>query len=62
MASDGIINGNLNSNFATEVTLSEAQCFYGFQIAVKTIHNISYSLLIDTYIRDSTKRCTSYEQ
>ena len=55
-ASDGIINDNLSSNFATEVTLPEAQCFYGFQIAVKNIHNITYSLLIDTYIKDSTKK------
>ena len=56
VASDGIINGNLNSNFATEVMLPEARCFYGFQIAVKNIHSESYSLLIDMYIKDPTKK------
>ncbi len=51
-ASDGIVNKNLSSNFATEVTVPEAQCFYGFQIAVENIHSKTYSLLIDTYIKD----------
>jgi hypothetical protein len=51
-ASDGIVNENLTGNFATEVTLPKARCFYGFQIAVKNIHNETYSLLIDTYIKD----------
>ena len=54
-ASDGIVNKNLNSNFATEVTSPESQCFYGFQIAVENIHSETYSLLIDTYIKDPTK-------
>eukprot|EP00586_Coscinodiscus_wailesii_P001345 CAMPEP_0172477778 /NCGR_PEP_ID=MMETSP1066-20121228/1221_1 /TAXON_ID=671091 /ORGANISM="Coscinodiscus wailesii, Strain CCMP2513" /LENGTH=214 /DNA_ID=CAMNT_0013236663 /DNA_START=145 /DNA_END=785 /DNA_ORIENTATION=- len=47
-ASDGIVNENLASNFATEVTVPEARCFYGFQIAVENIHSEMYSLLIDT--------------
>jgi ribonucleotide reductase beta subunit family protein with ferritin-like domain len=38
-ASNGIINENLSSNFATKVTSPETQCFYGFQIAVKNIHS-----------------------
>ncbi len=46
-ASDGIVN--------MEVTSPEAQCFYGFQIAVKNIHSKMYSLLIDTYIKDPAK-------
>lgn len=53
-ASDGIVNENLACNFATEVTIPEARCFYGFQIAVENIHNETYSLLIDTYIKDQT--------
>lgn len=52
-ASDGIVNENLSGNFATEVTNSEARCFYGFQIAVENIHSETYSLLIDTYVKDS---------
>jgi ribonucleoside-diphosphate reductase subunit M2 len=55
-ASDGIVNENLSSNFATEVTSPEARCFYGFQIAVENIHSETYSLLIDTYIRDPAKK------
>jgi ribonucleotide reductase beta subunit family protein with ferritin-like domain len=38
----------MSSNFTTEVTVPEAQCFYGFQIAVENIHSKTYSLLIDT--------------
>ena len=55
-ASDGIINKNLSSNFATEVTSPKAQCFYGFQIAVENIHSETYSLLIDTYIKNPVKK------
>lgn len=55
-ASDGIVNENLAANFATEVQIPEARCFYGFQIAVENIHSETYSLLIDTYIRDSAEK------
>jgi ribonucleotide reductase beta subunit family protein with ferritin-like domain len=55
-ALDGIVNENLSSNFATEVTLPEACCFYGFQIAIENIHSETYSLLIDTYIKDPAKK------
>ncbi|KAL7543906.1 hypothetical protein ACHAWF_007481 [Thalassiosira exigua] len=55
-ASDGIVNENLAGNFATEVTSPEARCFYGFQIAVENIHSETYSLLIDTYIKDQVEK------
>lgn len=55
-ASDGIVNENLAQNFATEIQSPEARCFYGFQIAVENIHSETYSLLIDTYIRDSAEK------
>lgn len=55
-ASDGIVNENLAANFATEVQIPEARCFYGFQIAVENIHSETYSLLIDTYIRDPKEK------
>ena len=55
-ASDGIVNENLTGNFATEVQSAEARCFYGFQIAVENIHSETYSLLIDTYIKDQTEK------
>lgn len=49
-ASDGIVNENLAERFYREVQISEARCFYGFQIAIENIHSEMYSLLIDTYI------------
>jgi len=55
-ASDGIVNENLVSNFATEIQCSEARCFYGFQIAIENIHSEVYSLLIDTYVTDTAKK------
>jgi ribonucleoside-diphosphate reductase subunit M2 len=55
-ASYGIVNEDLSSNFATEVASPEARCFYGFQITVKNIHSKTYSLLIDTFIKDPTKK------
>jgi ribonucleoside-diphosphate reductase subunit M2 len=54
--SEGIIIENLAKNFASEIQLPEARCFYGFQIAIENIHSETYSLLIDTYIRDTVER------
>jgi len=55
-ASDGIVNENLAANFATEIQSPEARCFYGFQIAVENIHSETYSLLIDTYIKNAGEK------
>lgn len=55
-ASDGIVNENLGERFLCEVQLTEAKCFYGFQIAIENIHSETYSLLIDTYIKDPTEK------
>ncbi len=55
-ASDGIVNENLVLNFMREVTIPEARCFYGFQVAIENIHAETYSLLIDTYIKDSAEK------
>ncbi len=51
-ASDGIVNENLATNFVNEVQYTEAKFFYGFQIMMENIHSETYSLLIDTYIKD----------
>ena len=51
-ASDGIVNENLVERFCNEVKILEAKFFYGFQIAIENIHSETYSLLIDTYIKD----------
>jgi ribonucleoside-diphosphate reductase subunit M2 len=55
-ASDGIVLENLAARFMGEVQLSEARAFYGFQIAMETIHSECYSLLIDSYIKDGTEK------
>merc|ERR1719346_119037 len=55
-ASDGIVNENLVERFMQEVQVPEARCFYGFQIAMENIHSEMYSLLIDTFIKESSER------
>ena len=55
-ASDGIVNENLAEHFVSEVQYTEAKFFYGFQIAVENIHSETYSLLIDTYVKDPTEK------
>eukprot|EP01104_Vermistella_antarctica_P002541 TRINITY_DN12781_c0_g1_i1.p1 TRINITY_DN12781_c0_g1~~TRINITY_DN12781_c0_g1_i1.p1 ORF type:complete len:429 (+),score=150.41 TRINITY_DN12781_c0_g1_i1:130-1287(+) len=55
-ASDGIVNENLAMTFMTEVQMPEARCFYGFQIAMENIHSEMYSLLIDTYVKDTAEK------
>jgi ribonucleotide reductase beta subunit family protein with ferritin-like domain len=55
-ASDGIVLENLTENFINDVQLPEARCFYGFQAAMENIHSETYSLLIDTYIKDEEEK------
>lgn len=55
-ASDGIVNENLVEQFCNEVQIPEARAFYGFQIAMENIHSETYSLLIDTYIKDNAEK------
>lgn len=55
-ASDGIVNENLAVNFLKEVQYPEARCFYGFQVMIENIHSETYSLLIDTYIKDPAEK------
>lgn len=55
-ASDGIVNENLAENFVKEVQYTEAKFFYGFQLAIENIHSETYSLLIDTYVKDQKKK------
>jgi ribonucleoside-diphosphate reductase beta chain len=55
-ASDGIVNENLAENFVNEVQYPEAKFFYGFQIMMENIHSETYSLLIDTYVKDEREK------
>src|SRR5205085_3473678 len=55
-ASDGIVNENLAAKFMNEVQIPEARCLYGFQIAIENTHSESYSMLIDTLIKDKKEK------
>jgi ribonucleoside-diphosphate reductase beta chain len=55
-ASDGIVNENLAENFVNEVQYTEAKFFYGFQIMMENIHSETYSLLIDTYVKNDKEK------
>ena len=55
-ASDGIVNENLAENFLKEVQYPEAKSFYGFQIAMENVHSETYSLLIDTYVKNEEEK------
>lgn len=60
-ASDGIVSENLAMRFMSDIQLSEARAFYGFQIAMENIHSEMYSLLIDTYIKDVEEKTKLFE-
>ena len=55
-ASDGIVNENLVLNFMSEIKVPEVLAFYSFQNAIETVHSETYSLLIDTYIKDNVEK------
>ena len=55
-ASDGIVNENLAENFLSEVQYTEAKFYYGFQVMMENMHSETYSLLIDTYIKDAEEK------
>lgn len=55
-ASDGIVNENLAEHFLNEVQYTEAKFFYGFQVMMENVHSETYSLLIDTYIKDPKEK------
>lgn len=55
-ASDGIVLENLAIRFMSDVQLSEARAFYGFQIAMENIHSEMYSVLIDTFIQEKEEQ------
>ena len=55
-ASDGIVLENLATRFMSDVQIAEARAFYGFQIAMENIHSQTYSLLIETYIKNSEEK------
>lgn len=60
-ASDGIVVENLGKNFLAEIQIPEIRCFYGFQLMMENIHAETYSLLIDTYIKDSVEKTRLFQ-
>jgi ribonucleoside-diphosphate reductase subunit M2 len=60
-ASDGIVLENLASRFMNDVQISEARAFYGFQIAMENIHSHTYSVLIETYIKDKEEKSKLFQ-
>ena len=60
-ASDGIVLENLGTRFMSEVQLSEARAFYGFQIMIENVHSEVYSLLIDMYVKDAAEKKTLFQ-
>jgi ribonucleotide reductase beta subunit family protein with ferritin-like domain len=60
-SSDGIVLENLGVRFMTEVQLPEARAFYGFQIAMENIHSETYSILIDSYIKDNEEKTKLFQ-
>lgn len=53
---DGLVIDNLAINFQNEVDIEEAKYFYGLQIYGEQVHGNSYSLLIDTYIKNNQEK------
>ena len=60
-ASDGIVLENLAVRFMSDVQVSEARAFYGFQIAMENIHSQTYSLLIETYIKNEDEKMKLFQ-
>lgn len=59
--SDGIVNENLAARFSNEVQVPEARAFYAFQQAIETVHSETYSLLIETYVKDTAKKLALFD-
>ena len=60
-ASDGIVVENLGMRFLSDVQLPEARTAYGFQLMMENVHSETYSLLIDTYIKDQKEKTTLFQ-
>ena len=54
--SDGIVMENISLRFLNDVKVAEARSFYAFQSAMESIHSEMYSILIDTYIKDTDEK------
>jgi ribonucleoside-diphosphate reductase subunit M2 len=55
-SADGVVMENLASRFCREIAIPEAKHFYAFQLAMEGVHSETYSLLIDTYIKNEEEK------
>lgn len=55
-SSDGIVMENLAQRFMSDVQIPEARQFYSYQIFIEAVHSETYSLMIDTYVKDNLKK------
>ena len=60
-ASDGIVLENLGQRFMNEAQIAEARAAYGFQIMMENIHSETYSLLIDTLVKEEREKTNLFE-
>jgi len=52
---------NLGQRFMNEVQLSEARAAYGFQIMMENVHSETYSLLIDTLVKEEREKTKLFD-
>lgn len=53
---DAIVSLNIMDNFVNEVKVQEAQICYTYQAQIENIHSETYSLMIETYIKDPKEK------
>lgn len=56
VSADGIVGENLAKRFYSEIEIPEIRCFYGFQLAMENIHAETYSLLLDTFVKNDSEK------
>jgi len=54
-ASDGIVNENLMERFMSEVQMTEARCFYGFQVMIENVHSEMYAKMLEVFVTDNAE-------
>jgi len=59
--SDGIVQENLATRFQRDVSSQVVKLFYSFQNAMEGIHSETYSLLIDTYVKDEQEKAKLFD-
>ena len=53
---DSLVNENIVLNFLSVITDPSCQLFYGWQIAIESVHAITYNTLIETLIKDKEEQ------